>query len=783
MQAQSSSSPASRRAVSRGLGSLLSGAVAAAAVFGAFAAYAFLAPATYQSSAVVVVSPPMDDPVEGVQRLRQAMLAPDFVSRHSQAQRELASLDVQSLDGHRYELTLRAGSAERARELCDVLARRAADVAPKVLPAAAPKKDEPAPNRAAQELIAFLAAHPELTAVPSKTPRQRNEATDPLLSALLGERAQLEARLATSAEEDQRSDNPYTDPASIDGDVPKLRRRLAEVSNAIQARRNALRREASAQSKQPSAEVQARWQELLQAVARAKEAESEASQPTASARIQSQATLPGAPISPNRPRWLLVGALAGLGAGLGTGLLRRRRAERPSVSIAPSIPVDGAAAASASSAPSPVEDVESVPDAPSERRLREASDFPTAIWDPIEPSLLPGNSSLEPSLPGSGPTRAPTSGPKKRAQDIVEVNVPVSVREPGSSDPNGLGSEPAQPGAGDRTSQPGAAKLPLGRVTQALGSPVPPELLDPPSEAPRPFQRPTRRSTPPGSSTTYSYVSSSPPPRPISSAPPGPFDTSSEELSPSMKAHGVSSSGQAAPRSELRRIGTVSSFGMSRSATGAEQRPVVSLLPAPKDWRPDASLVPEARRALAQELYRLAVEQCFVIGVAGVRGAAEDTPRVAAELALALAETGHPRILLLEGNLQRPEIHRLMRVAMPLFSGFSEQLEARIQNGNQPRPWSVLACAPTLHVIAEGVMRIPELILSRQFEDAVSELRNYYDVIVIDGPLVSEVAACRAVQDVVDGVVLVCPKAGSSEVAEASALFSQKRFSTVLAAG
>jgi Mrp family chromosome partitioning ATPase len=95
----------------------------------------------------------------------------------------------------------------------------------------------------------------------------------------------------------------------------------------------------------------------------------------------------------------------------------------------------------------------------------------------------------------------------------------------------------------------------------------------------------------------------------------------------------------------------------------------------------------------------------------------------------------------------------------------------------------VLACSPTLHVIAEGMMRIPELILSRQFEDAVTEFRNYYDVIVIDGPLVSEVAACRAVHDVVDGAVLVCPKAGSTEIAEASALFSQKRFSTVLAAG
>jgi Mrp family chromosome partitioning ATPase len=205
--------------------------------------------------------------------------------------------------------------------------------------------------------------------------------------------------------------------------------------------------------------------------------------------------------------------------------------------------------------------------------------------------------------------------------------------------------------------------------------------------------------------------------------------------------------------------------------------------PVPKGWRADESLSPASRRPLCDELYPLAVQQCFVLAVSGVRTGAEDTARVATELALSLAETEHPRILLLEGNLQRPPIHRLMQIEMPLFAGFSEQLEARIQAGAERAPWNVLACSASLHVLAEGVMRIPELILSRQFEDCVMELRQYYDVIVISGPTVSEIAACRAVQDVVDGGVLVCPKGGTSEIGEASALFSQKRFSTVLATG
>lgn len=165
-----------------------------------------------------------------------------------------------------------------------------------------------------------------------------------------------------------------------------------------------------------------------------------------------------------------------------------------------------------------------------------------------------------------------------------------------------------------------------------------------------------------------------------------------------------------------------------------------------------------------------------------MRRAGDDTGRVAAELALALSETGHPRVLLLEGNLQRPTVQHWMRVDMPLFSGLSEQLDGRLQPNRERGGWSVVACSPTLHVLAEGVMSMPELILSRQFEDAVRELRNYYDVIVISGPLISQGAACRAVQDVVDGMILACPEAASPEIEEAAQLFSKKRFSLVLTA-
>ncbi|HEY8946184.1 MAG TPA: hypothetical protein VIM73_18160, partial [Polyangiaceae bacterium] len=361
-----------------------------------------------------------------------------------------------------------------------------------------------------------------------------------------------------------------------------------------------------------------------------------------------------------------------------------------------------------------------------------------------------------------------------RVGPIVEVNAPVasaeSRKEPTPRETSGV----------ELTES--AAKLPPGRTTQVLGSPIPPAPPTGFGPTPYPYQRPAQRNASP-SGTGYSYVSTPPPSRGPSSHPPRSFGgvAPSGSSSPSI-GRGPSSSGNP-PTSEPRRISHAPNPTSARPSQPPVTDNVVAPQLAPPGWRPDASLSPESRRELRDALYPLAVQQCFVIAVAGVRAAADDTGRVASEVALALAETEHPRILLLEGSLQRPSVHRFMQIEMPLFAGFSEQLEARLQAGPERAAWNVLACSPSLHVLAEGVMRIPELILSRQFEDCVLELRQYYDVIVIAGPLVSEIAASRAVQDVVDGVVLVCPSGATSEIAEASALFSQKRFSTVLATG
>jgi hypothetical protein len=92
----------------------------------------------------------------------------------------------------------------------------------------------------------------------------------------------------------------------------------------------------------------------------------------------------------------------------------------------------------------------------------------------------------------------------------------------------------------------------------------------------------------------------------------------------------------------------------------------------------------------------------------------------------------------------------------------------------------VVSCNPTLHVLGEGIMRSPGLILSVQFEEGLHSLRTYYDVIVVHGPDSSSEVECRALASVVDGYVMLAPPEGSRDLARAAEHFQNPRFSTIV---
>jgi Mrp family chromosome partitioning ATPase len=210
-----------------------------------------------------------------------------------------------------------------------------------------------------------------------------------------------------------------------------------------------------------------------------------------------------------------------------------------------------------------------------------------------------------------------------------------------------------------------------------------------------------------------------------------------------------------------------------------QEKPTVNVLRSAPGWIPDQTLILPLHKDLREQLYACALDHCFTVVITGSPDTALIKSRVAGGLALSLADTGHPRILLMEANFHHPAVHRLMHVDVPVPAGFSQQLHSRI-HAEGDKPWNVIGCSETLHVLAEGMMRSPGMILSKQFERSLRDLQKYYDLIVIDGPDTSFEFDCRALDSLADGVALVCTNPESPEVQQDQALFTNKRFSTVI---
>lgn len=127
----------------------------------------------------------------------------------------------------------------------------------------------------------------------------------------------------------------------------------------------------------------------------------------------------------------------------------------------------------------------------------------------------------------------------------------------------------------------------------------------------------------------------------------------------------------------------------------------------------------------------------------------------AANLALALAECGRARVLLVEATLQRPELAAMFGFVPPWC--FAEQLEA---HRHQPLlAWSLVDIPATgLHVAAiRQDTPHGQLLDALAFGTAMERLRMAgYDHIVIDAPAVLGSAEVNLIQDAADGVLLVC---------------------------
>ncbi len=809
------------------------GALIAIIVFAVFAAYAFLAPATYRTSALLLVdsasaasssSSAMPQPLEAARRLAEAILDRTTLERLSleraggggaAAQAQASSdvrrgLEIDTSDGHAFSISYRDTDPARTQSACNDLSRHAVEVAPQVLvDHSAERAVDLQRQQQTQELAAFLALHPQVAAEAPPSGATTPD-KDPVLSAFHAEKANLEHRIA-QIESGAASDNPYVDPR--ESDVKLLRRRLAEIDAGLNARRQAFDVKPSGAL---SPEVRAEWKRLLDVVSQSS-AEAELKKPNALvARLATAAPLPGSPIEPNRRLLLFFGGVFGIGLGaaftLASHSAQMRRTSKSSRAPAPSGAPPGYGMQGLTL---PI-------------HLPTAPPLPSGLGPPVPmlqpqshhaPPIVPmmqRSVSSSPPGPTAGSNTASSNPPAPRFGSApADPRIGNSSRPPERRFTSTLVLPPAENpmGLADRTPDPVLASAEQAWDQQIRAHEVPgfavvkPGSEPPPATMPLPMVARSFESQPaaPGSNAPPSPVSPSSPVsrRPASrqpnqmkvTQPLGSFLPDGFWEDPAKRAARPSSISPAptrspAPRSPIpsqspsaappsRYSYVSSSHPPPSNAHTAPTNTVAIVRPAPDGWRPSPTLRPELRRPICEQLYPLAVERCVVILIVAPPESHELKSRVAAELALALSESGHPRILLMEGDLQSPSVHRLLNVDMSMTGGFSQQLRARV-NRDVDRRWTVIGCGPTLHVLGEGMMRTPGLLLSRQFADSLNELRNYYDFILIDGPNSSLEIESQALDAVADGLVFAAESEQSVALARVQSLFGQKRIKVVV---
>jgi Mrp family chromosome partitioning ATPase len=171
-----------------------------------------------------------------------------------------------------------------------------------------------------------------------------------------------------------------------------------------------------------------------------------------------------------------------------------------------------------------------------------------------------------------------------------------------------------------------------------------------------------------------------------------------------------------------------------------------------------------ALRVLRHRLEQRRGEGSFVVSVVSP-GRGEGKTTLAAELAMTLSEADRARVVLVEGNLERPSVATVLGLRLPEGAGFSTQVRRHMSG--RSRPWGVVRLGPSLTVLAESgaSAAYPAALHSTHFEGALHALRRAYDYVIIDGPAVLGSGDANVLESVSDGVLLVARAAATKGAA------------------
>jgi Mrp family chromosome partitioning ATPase len=488
---------------------------------------------------------------------------------------------------------------------------------------------------------------------------------------------------------------------------------------------------------------------------------------------QSPKTLKGSSLLPNDAPGAMRTSPSDIPGATRTSQSDAPGATRPSQSDAP-----GATRPSQSDAPGATRPSQS--DAPGATRTSQ-SDRPNARPDVTRAS--PGDAPLEVRARSSNPPLIPrpkSEPPRTQTSEVVSPSrMPPPQQMPAAMrakevfrPPPAIRSAPPQDFIPSPTTQRVGSAYGLSEDFPKTISPPPP----PPSVPPRADL----------SGTKYSFVDrgrTSRPPRVAESASPssvrpGPQSTRSQPSgrpAPLVEVQNLTNGPEGAdPRRRSTRPPDVAERPRTilnesiQSTRAAEVWQKVSAPPAQEGgvvrrpvsatWRMQTGLKGGngALDGLRDKIFDFAANGPFVVAVTSERDSLEAKTAIASRLSVMLSDGGRVRVLLLEANFDFPSVHRIMSIDMPPGGGFSQQMRARLRSGER-KPWNVVQCTDTLDVLAEGLLRSPGVLLLQEFANAVTELRDFYDVIVIDSPPAGPGVETKPISSVSDGVAIVAP--------------------------
>ena len=193
--------------------------------------------------------------------------------------------------------------------------------------------------------------------------------------------------------------------------------------------------------------------------------------------------------------------------------------------------------------------------------------------------------------------------------------------------------------------------------------------------------------------------------------------------------------------------GEVSPEGVEFVVTGEAQSLRVPILEALAD---PSSIVGEELRLISARIQDMSRQR-------GVRSVAVTSPlpgegksTVSVGLAAALARQPGRRVLLIEADLRRPSLARVL--GLPSSAGLSDWLHGRIDHvplrAVEPSGFSILVAGQT-------ELERPEILGSPRMESLLRVARGLFDIVVLDAMPLVPVTDAAIIQDLVDGFILV----------------------------